>query len=63
MTDIQNEAGEYLSEEVLEEFVAEHYLMPADKFNKKLMELTKSFIGTGIYPDDFTVLTSKFLKC
>lgn len=63
LTDIQNELGEYLNEELVDEFVKENYLMPVDKFNDKLMELSKKFVGTGSYPDDFTVLTCKFLEC
>lgn len=63
LTDIQNAAGEYLNEDIVGAFSKTHYQLSAKAFNKKLMELTKSFIGGDGYPDDFTVLTCRILDC
>ena len=63
LTDIQNEAGEYLNEEVVAAFAKEHYQLSAKTFNQKLLELSKRFMGADDYPDDFTVLSCKILNC
>ncbi len=60
LTDIQDENGNYLGLEFLEEFVKERYKMTAKDFNQDLMEMTDQFINDQQdYPDDFTVLTCK----
>jgi len=60
LTDIQDEEGNYLGMDFLEEFVPKHaHLTPAE-FNKVLVDMTESFVGDERdYPDDFTVLTCK----
>ncbi|TXB57038.1 GAF domain-containing SpoIIE family protein phosphatase [Phaeodactylibacter luteus] len=59
LTDLQNEAGDYLNEEQLYAFVQEHYQLTATHFNKQLMAHLEQFKGDETYPDDFTVLTCK----
>ncbi len=59
LTDIQNKDEEYLSENLLQDFVAKNYRLSAAAFNEVLWKFTQSFIGEGNYPDDFTILTCK----
>jgi sigma-B regulation protein RsbU (phosphoserine phosphatase) len=59
LTDLQNEAGDYLSEEIVYELAKEAYQCTASEFNSKLMESLERFKGNEVYPDDFTVLTCK----
>lgn len=59
LTDLQNESGDYLNEEMLYSFVRNNYKRSAPAFNQKLMEQLESFKGGQSYPDDFTVLTCK----
>lgn len=59
LTDLQNEKGDFLSEELLYDFVRQHYKSSASEFNEKLMESLERFKGNEVYPDDFTVLTCK----
>jgi phosphoserine phosphatase RsbU/P len=59
LTDLQNEAGEYLNEQILYEFVRSNYQLTATDFNQKLMQHLEVFKGDKTYPDDFTVLTCK----
>jgi sigma-B regulation protein RsbU (phosphoserine phosphatase) len=59
LTDLQNEAGEYLNEQILYKFVRSNYRLDATRFNQKLMEQLEAFKGDKTYPDDFTVLTCK----
>jgi len=59
LTDLQNEQGDYLSEDKVYQLVRKHYKCSASDFNKKLMESLERFKGDEVYPDDFTVLTCK----
>lgn len=59
LTDLQNERGEYLNEEMLYGFVRNNYKSSASAFNQLLMERLELFKGGQSYPDDFTVLTCK----
>jgi len=59
LTDLQNEAGESLNEQILYEFVRSNYQLTATDFNQKLMQHLEVFKGDKTYPDDFTVLTCK----
>lgn len=59
LTDLQNESGDYLNEEMLYSFVRNNYKLSASAFNRQLMERLEVFKGGKNYPDDFTVLTCK----
>ena len=59
LSDLKNEAGEYMNEELLENFVLKNHELSARKFNASLLHTIEDFKGEGIYPDDLTVLTCK----
>ncbi len=59
LTDLQNENGEFLSEETLYAFVRNNYKLSASEFNRRLMGRLEGFKGGKGYPDDFTVLACK----
>lgn len=59
LTDLQNEAGDYLNEDILYSFVRSNYRLTAKHFNQNLMEHLETFKGDKTYPDDFTILTCK----
>lgn len=59
LSDIRNKADEFLSDEIIYDFVQNHYLLSASAFNNKLLEVIERFKGEETYPDDFTVLTCK----
>lgn len=59
LSDIKNRQDEFLSDELIYDFVQKHYLLPASSFNQKLLEVIEKFKGEETYPDDFTVLTCK----
>ncbi len=59
LSDIRNKADEFLSDELIYDFVQSHYLLSASTFNNKLLEVIENFKGEETYPDDFTVLTCK----
>ena len=62
LTDIQNKEEDFVSEEKLKNFVQGHYLLSANDFNEKLKISIEAFIGEEKYPDDFTVLTTRFFN-
>ena len=59
LSDLKNESGEYMSEELIQNFVLKNHELSARKFNASLLHTIEEFIGEGIYPDDLTVLTCK----
>lgn len=59
LSDIKNQRDEFLSDELIYNFVQKHYLLSAAAFNQKLLEVIEHFKGNETYPDDFTVLTCK----
>jgi len=59
LTDLKNEADEFLDEKLVGDFMQEHYRLSANGFNQKLMEYVDKFRGEQGFPDDFTVLTCK----
>lgn len=60
LTDIQDDKGNYLGMEFLEDFVKERYQLTAKNFNTELLAMADQFIDDQQdYPDDFTVLTCK----
>lgn len=59
LTDLQNENGEFLSEETLYAFVRNNYKLSASEFNRRLMGRLEGFKGGKGYPDDFTLLACK----
>ncbi|HMQ48645.1 MAG TPA: PP2C family protein-serine/threonine phosphatase [Saprospiraceae bacterium] len=62
LTDLQNERGDFLNEEMLYEFVETNHQLSACQFNSLLMERLEIFKGQQNYPDDFTVLTCKLFN-
>lgn len=62
LTDIQNDAKEYFSEELLQTFVLENHTLSAVDFNNRLMEKIENFKGKQNYPDDVAILTCKIHK-
>lgn len=60
LTDIRDSEGAFLSEEKLDNFVMSHYLLSAKGFNEALQVAVEQFMGEQVYPDDFTVLTTRF---
>lgn len=59
LTDIRNQAGDFFSETMLENFALEHQHFNATQFNQTLQSYLDQFRGNEGYPDDFTVLTCK----
>lgn len=59
LTDLRNEAGEFLNEEMLHRFTSKNAHMSAKAFNDLLMERIERFKGQQIFPDDFTILTCR----
>ena len=62
ITDIRNGAEEDFNEDLVIQFTKENKNLSARPFNEKLMERIDSFKGEESYPDDITVLTTKFFK-
>lgn len=65
LTDVRNEEGELLDEELLHNFVSACWRLSAEDFNQKLIEFIDNYRGKANLPDDFTVLTCKLYcpKC
>lgn len=59
LTDLKNAKGDYLNEEMLYDFVKDHYQKSASEFNQLLMDKLEKFKADKTYPDDFTVLSCK----
>ena len=62
LTDIRNKENEFLDEHQIYKLVRENYRLSASNFNTLLMKEIELFKGEKTYPDDFTVLTSKFFN-
>ncbi len=62
VTDLKDDQGEFLNEELLYNFVRNNYKLSAGEFNRRLMNKLEVFNGDKNYPDDFTVLTCKVFK-
>jgi phosphoserine phosphatase RsbU/P len=62
VTDLKDDQGEFLNEELLYNFVRNNYKLSAGEFNRQLMSKLEVFNGDKNYPDDFTVLTCKVFK-
>lgn len=60
LIDVQNAVGEYFDDLLLKKFVEENHQLSAAEFNHRLQEQINIFKGDQGYPDDFTVLTTKF---
>jgi sigma-B regulation protein RsbU (phosphoserine phosphatase) len=59
LTELQNEAGDYVDENFGQKFVLEHYHLSATDFNQKVMDALDLFKGRAGFQDDFTMLTCK----
>jgi sigma-B regulation protein RsbU (phosphoserine phosphatase) len=62
LTDIRNAEGDFFTEELLYDFVKDHYQTSASLFNEQLMGHIDAFRGQETIPDDFTVLTCKVYR-
>lgn len=60
LIDVQNAEGDYFDDLTLQAFVEKNHGRTAAEFNRALQEEINHFKGDKGYPDDFTVLTSKF---
>lgn len=61
LIDIQNSEGDYFDDIMLKKFVEANHHLSAAEFNRQLQGALNNFMGDKGYPDDFTVLTSRFL--
>ncbi len=59
LTDLQNDAEEYFSDEKVAEFIVAHKELPVAEFNKQLMKTVKEFKGKRPFPDDISVLSAR----
>jgi len=59
LTDIRNSSGDFVDEDLLYQFVQDNFLLGAEDFNQRLLQVLDAFRGEENYPDDFTVLTCK----
>jgi sigma-B regulation protein RsbU (phosphoserine phosphatase) len=62
LTDIQNPAGHYLSDQQLHDFIRNNAQLPTARFNAQLTEYVDAFRQGEALPDDFSVLTCKIFK-
>jgi sigma-B regulation protein RsbU (phosphoserine phosphatase) len=61
LIDIQNSEGDYFDDIMLKNFVEANHHLSAAEFNRQLQVALNNFMGDQGYPDDFTVLTSRFM--
>jgi phosphoserine phosphatase RsbU/P len=61
LTDIRNENQDEFEVPMIETFLQNNHHLTAEKFNQALVTHTKAFKGVMDYPDDFTLMTCKFL--
>ena len=62
LTDLKDNHGDFLNEQLLLDFLQNNYHASAKQFNDSLMKRIELFKGDQVYPDDFTVLTCKIFK-
>ncbi len=62
LTDLKDDEGNFINEEVLQDFLQKNESLPAQVFNDALMKHIERFKEGEAYPDDFTVLTCKIFK-
>jgi phosphoserine phosphatase RsbU/P len=62
ITDVRNPTGSDFNETVLAEFTEKHRDLGAKPFNQELMKRIDEFKGEEPYPDDITVLTTRFFR-
>ena len=60
LSDLRNENDVFLTDEFIEQLVTSHHKLPAAVFNELLQQRIEEFRGEAAYPDDLTVLTTKF---
>jgi len=59
LTDTQNEAKDYFTQEMILDFTIQNAALDAEAFNTKLFSVIDAFKFEEDYPDDLTVLTCK----
>ncbi len=60
LTDLKNDNGDFLNEQLLYDFTKGNYQLPPTEFNRQLMDRMEIFRGQQPFPDDVTVLTCSF---
>lgn len=60
LTDLKNDNGDFLNEQLLYDFTRHHNQLSPQEFNRQLMERMEIFRGNQPFPDDVTVLTCRF---
>lgn len=59
LTDLKNDNGEFLNEQLLLDFTRLHHPLHPGEFNHQLMQRMEVFRGQQPFPDDVTVLTCR----
>lgn len=59
LTDLKNDAGDFVSEQLLHDFVRQHAALDPDSFNHQLLACMARFRGQQPFLDDVTVLTCR----
>ncbi|MBL7817725.1 MAG: serine/threonine-protein phosphatase [Saprospiraceae bacterium] len=62
ITDVRNPIGADFNENLVVDFMEDNKDLTVRRFNEKLMERLTDFKGSEEYPDDITVLTTRFFK-
>jgi phosphoserine phosphatase RsbU/P len=60
LTDLKNDDGDFLNEQLLFDFTRLHHHLSPKEFNRQLMDRMELFRGQQPFPDDVTVLTCRF---
>ncbi|MEM1215292.1 MAG: SpoIIE family protein phosphatase, partial [Bacteroidota bacterium] len=61
LSDLQNPSGDYFDDDLVKAFVEQNHHMSSTAFNDYLLEHLDEFVAGGVFPDDFTVLTTKIV--
>ena len=59
LIDLQNEKGDYFTEEKIEGFIRKHHALDSESYNRELLRELQNFKGTNAFPDDIAILTCK----
>lgn len=59
LTELQNETGDYLQDDGLEDFILQNNHLSVNQFNQKLLKKIDRFRGNRGYADDIAILTCK----
>jgi sigma-B regulation protein RsbU (phosphoserine phosphatase) len=59
LIDLQNEEGDYFTEDKIEDFIRKHHALDSESYNRELLRELQNFKGTNAFPDDIAILTCK----